>query len=607
MTEWLDDLAASHGIQTRYITEQGEEARIPDHAKEALLRILKVDPASGEAGHFEGAQHKATRACHMPDWLAAHRVWGVACQLYALRSRRSLGLGDFEDLARLAEIAARGGASFLGVSPLHALFLADPARCSPYSPSTRRFLNPLYIAVDRLPGGPEAIEALRAKEPSLFETLDGDLVDYPAVGRLKRTLLRALFEESTHDAAFDAFRVSGGKALREFTLFEAISAMEVEAGRHAGWHEWSQEMHHLSGGEAGRFARDNEDEITFHQWLQFVADRQLGEAQARARAAGMRVGLYLDFAVGVAPDGADTWADPQLAVPQARVGAPPDLFNAGGQDWGLAPLSPDALAQRGYRPLAEAYRAIMKHAGAIRIDHAMGLARLWWIPQGHESRDGGYVRYPLGAMIDTVADVSDESRCLVIGEDLGTVPDGFRPQAHEANILSYRVLYFERTAGEGFVAPSAYPELALACVSTHDLATLSGWWAGTDVELRAQAGRQDEASTAREREERRGDRKALLSALAREGLLPQGISADAGKMTAELAAAVHRYGARARSLLFAVQLDDMIGARRQPNLPGTMDEYPNWRIRCELPLEEIEADARFQTIARALREERPES
>jgi 4-alpha-glucanotransferase len=616
MADRLDELARSHGIQTRYISEHDEPTDIPDEAKRGLLKVLRIDPESGAIGDFATKKHEATRRCALPTGMCDRRAWGLACQLYGLRSSRNLGIGDFEDLAHLAELAARAGAAFLGVNPLHALFLADPRRVSPYSPSTRRFLNPLYIAVDRLPGGEGAISALREDDPAAFAGLDADLVEYGAAASLKARLLRRLFDERNAESeqGLESFRKENGDSLRSFALFEAISAHETRAGGHAGWKGWPGDLQHRHGEAAARFECEHANDVRFHEWLQFIADRQLAHTQARARAAGMRIGLYLDFAVGVAPDGADTWADPDLTVRDARVGSPPDLFNAEGQDWGLAPLSPEVLAARGYAPLAEAYDASMRHAGAIRIDHAMGLARLWWIPASGKAAGGGYVRYPLGAMIDTVAAASQRNGCIVIGEDLGTVPEGFCPAMESANILSYRVLYFERAKSGEFFPPGAYPELALACISTHDLATLSGWWTASDIALRAETGRQTEEARERELQDRERDRKALLAALDREGLLPpehaeilSGERPMPVVLGEDLAAAIHRFGARARSLMFAVQLEDALLTARQPNLPGTTEEYPNWRIRYDVTLDQLADDPRFQAITRAVREERPET
>lgn len=616
MSKQLDRLAESHGIQLAYISELGERQVIADDAKRALLKVLGVDPEHGEPGDFDEARNEPSERCALPEAIARSRAWGVACQLYSLRSNRNLGMGDFEDLAELAQLAAAEGASFVGVNPLHALFMADPGRYSPYSPSTRRFLNPMYIAIDQLADGPEAIAWLRREEPERFEALAGDLVDYVAVGKVKRALLKRIFaariEEIRGDQAFDRFCAGGGETLAGFALFEAISEAQVEAGSHAGWHSWPAALQDRDSPQVVRFAEDNADLVLFHCWLQYQAEEQLAEAQSRALAAGMRIGLYLDLAVGVAPDGAETWADPSLTVGAARVGSPPDMFNSQGQDWGLAPLSPKALAERDYMPLRESFEALTRNAGAIRIDHVMGLARLWWIPDGVASSGGGYVRYPLGAMVDAVAAASEANDCLVIGEDLGTVPPGFRHNMEAARILSYRVLYFERHRETEFLPPSAYPKLSLACVSTHDLATLAGWWQGADIALRAEMGTQDAAATERDSASRRNDRLALVVALAEEGVLPQrfhpvvdGAIDLPTELPAELAVAIHRFVARTPSVLLTVQLDDMVGAERQPNLPGTTDQYPNWRIRSDVSIDDLPENERFRALAAAMREERP--
>jgi 4-alpha-glucanotransferase len=616
VSERLARLAESHGIEISYISELGERQHIEDAAIRGLLVALGEDPDSDQEGEFEAAQHRPTLTCALPEAVAGGRAWGVACQLYGLRSERNLGIGDFEDLARLAEIAGGEGAAFVGVNPIHALFLSEAGRYSPYSPSSRRFLNPFYIAIDRLEGGPAAIATLREKKPELFDGLDGDLVDYGAAGRLKRALLEAVFarrvEEIADDQAFERFREAGGDALAGFALFEAISQRQVEGGSHAGWHGWPAELQDRFGAEVARFGEENSDLVLFHAWLQFEAEEQLAEAQARARGAGMRIGLYLDLAVGVAPDGAETWMDPSLTVRGARVGSPPDMFNSQGQDWGLAPLSPKALADRDYKPMRDAFGALTRHAGAVRIDHAMGLARLWWIPEGVSSSSGGYVRYALGAMVDSVAAASQENHCLVVGEDLGTVPPGFRSVMEEAQILSYRVLYFERHGETRFLPPDAYPRLGLACISTHDLATLAGWWRGLDVRLREEVGTQDAEATQRDLGQRKRDRLALILALVEEKLLPEGLEhlatgdTDMPETLPEaLSVALHRFIARTPALLVTIQLDDMLGSERQSNLPGTTDQYPNWRIRSPAAIEELAAHGRFRRLAAAMREERP--
>jgi 4-alpha-glucanotransferase len=361
-----------------------------------------------------------------------------------------------------------------------------------------------------------------------------------------------------------------------------------------------------------RFAAEHPEDVRFHKWLQFIADTQLKQAQVRAKQAGMRIGLYLDFAVGVAPDGFDTWSDPELTMREARVGSPPDIFNSEGQDWGLAPLAPQVLAARNFKPLADAYLAVMKNAGAIRIDHVMGLQRLWWTPASGKPANGGYVRYPFGAMLDTVAAAAAETGAIVIGEDLGTVPEGFSEAAQEAGVFSYRVLYFEKDEDGAFRRPDDYPRLALSSISTHDLATLAGWWQGSDIKLRMETGRQTEEDVEGAMRERDADRRALLRALKQAALLPSEyerlISAEAPlpqQLDEELFRSIHRFSARAASLLFAVQLDDLLMSQRQANLPGTTDEYPNWRIRVPCSLEDLGENTFLKVLADDLGSERP--
>ncbi|MEO5732403.1 MAG: 4-alpha-glucanotransferase [Rubrivivax sp.] len=612
----LDRLAESHGIQLAYVSELGERRLIDDTTKRALLTALGVDPAGTDFGHFDEATDAPSQRCAMPQAILENRCWGIACQLYGLRSERNLGIGDFEDLATLTALAAQSGAAFVGLNPLHALFLADPGRFSPYSPSSRRFLNPLYIAIDQLDGGPQAIAALRAESPQLFEQLDSEWVDYLAVGQVKRQLLQRVFAASGRrvlsDPASQAFIDLGGAGLASFALFEALSEAQVEAGLWAGWHSWPAALQQHDGAEVARFRSAQTDRVDFHRWLQFEADRQLARVQVQARAAGMHIGLYLDLAVGVAPDGAETWMDPTLTVGDARVGSPPDLFNSQGQDWGLAPQSPKALAERGFSPLRDSFERLTRHAGAVRIDHSMGLARLWWIPSGLRSSGGGYIRYPLGEMVDTLAEVSQHNSCLVVGEDLGTVPAGFRHTMEQANVLSYRALYFERHGLTEFLPPSAYPQLSLACISTHDLPTLAGWWAGADIALREQTGIQNTAACARDREDRRRDQRSLMAALAEAELLPPEFMRVASgedeaplQLPTVLALAVHRFIARTPSVLVTVQLEDLIGSQQQPNLPGTTDQYPNWRIRMPMTVSDIGRSAHFQSLTAAMRQERP--
>ncbi|MGQ7793293.1 4-alpha-glucanotransferase [Faunimonas sp. B44] len=621
MTALLDRLAELYGIERTYLGIDGSRHEVSDDARRATLEAMGV-PAGTEAELRRGIDeatpvHVGSMAapegprCFVPDWLKDGRTWGMTCQLYALRSDRNWGIGDFEDLARLAEAAAREGADLLGVNPLHALFLSEARRCSPFSPSNRQFLNPLYIAVDRLAGA----EGLEVDEAELDELRSADHVLYPLVAKAKLRALEELFERSQADAsaeeAFQAFLAHHGQSLYLHALFEAISERMVAEGHWSGWHTWPEPYRDHAGETVRAFAEENADRVTFHAWLQFVADRQLADAQRRARAAGMRIGLYVDLAVGVAADGSATWSDPELTVPDARIGAPPDYFNAAGQDWGIAPLSPATLEKRRFAPYHEALDDVVCHAGAVRIDHAMSLYRLYWIPDRFSAKDGVYVRYPFPDLLRGLAEVSQERQTLVIGEDLGVVPEGFREVMAAMEIHSYRVFFFERR-NDHFLPPSAYPQAAMACISIHDLPSLAGWWTGRDLATRAEIGLIEPAKLPRERDERGHDRRRVLGALSDAGLLPEALApvmrgeAEAPEeLPPELAVALHRFVARTPSRLFAIPVDDLIASPDQVNIPGTTDEHPNWRQKLPVPIERVADVPLYQAICAAVREERP--
>jgi 4-alpha-glucanotransferase len=536
----------------------------------------------------------------------------VACQLYGLRSRRNWGIGDFEDLARFAEIAAAAGADFVGVNPLHALFLAAPERCSPFSPSNRQFLNPLYIAIDKVPG----YERLRdvVDLPAPRETA---LVDYVRVGSLKARVLERFFQifQAQGDDAlsedFERFCIERGQPLYLHALFETLSQAMSQQGHGATWHGWPEEYRHPGTDSVRAFAEEQAQRVTFHSWLQWLADRQLREAQERARAAGMRIGLYLDMAVGVAPDGSATWSDRDLIVPGARIGAPPDYYNAAGQDWGLAPLSPATLARRDFAPYRETIDAVLRHAGALRIDHAMSLYRLFWIADGFSAAEGAYVRYPFPQMLRTLAEVSQARQSIVIGEDLGIVPPGFRDVMETLEIQGYRVFFFEKKE-DFFIAPEDYPREALACITTHDLHTLAGWWSGRDIEVRREIGMIAAGDLANNVDQRAHQRRRLLGLLDDKGLLPERLrpvmhgETDApAELPEDIAVALHRLVARTPSRLFVVPAEDLTGAVEQVNVPGTMDEHPNWRRKLPAEIEMLPELPLFAAITAALRQERP--
>jgi (1->4)-alpha-D-glucan 1-alpha-D-glucosylmutase len=552
------------------------------------------------------------------------RAWGAAAQLYSVRSGRNWGMGDFTDLATiLAQWGARG-AAMVGVNPLHALFPHNPEHASPYSPSSRCFLNVLYLDVEAIEDFGESDEAAAlARSPEFLATLQGlrqaELVDYTGVAALKLAALerchahfhsRHLARDTARARAFRDFQAAGGRALHLHALFEALQEQfHREDPDIWGWPAWPPAYRDPASAEVARFAAAQIGRVEFYQYLQWQAELQLERAGQRSLNLGLGIGLYQDLAVSVDRGGAEAWANQDLYALAASVGAPPDDFNLRGQDWGLPPLLPQRLRAAAYAPFIAMLRANMRHAGALRIDHVMGLARLFWVPRGGEPGDGAYVRYPFEDLLGILALESQRNRCMVIGEDLGTVPDEVRVAAAREGILSYRVLIFERRHSGEFKAPAEYPVDALVAVSTHDLPTLAGYWEGRDLLLRQAlapaAG--DEARQAQLRA-RGEDRAQLLLALEREQLLPESVSADPSslpQMTPACARALHAFLARSRSRLLVVQFEDVLGVLDQVNLPGTTGEHPNWRRRLPLALERWPGDERFVELTALLRQIRP--
>ena len=607
MTTELDRLAEAHGIALSYVTETGEERFPSDECKRRMLGALGI-PAGTEEDVRRSLAALEHPRCHIPDWLGESRAWGISCQLYGLRTGRNWGIGDFDDLGRLAELAAATGADFIGINPLHALFSAEPGRYSPYSPSSRRFLNPLYIAAD-------SFETAPAPDPvALAAARAAELIDYGAVASLKRAAFEAEFAHfqnrhlgtgSDRDAAFLAFCQDRGAVLDDFALFEALSEAFVAQGLPCGWHGWPEAFKDKHSDAFHAFREDKRDRILFHAWLQWMAQEQLAMAQQRALAAGMRIGLYLDLAVGVAGDGADTWCQPGVVLRGVRVGAPPDAFNANGQDWGLAPISPRALGADEARAFGQIIADVTQTAGAVRIDHVMALARLYLIADGLQSADGTYVQYPLRQILGALSRASQETRAIIIGEDLGTVPSGFRETLQEVAILGYRVMFFEREWDGKFRLPQHYHREAMACITTHDLPTLRGWWCGSDIDDREAIALDDPAGAAAHRLQRSADRQLMIAALIETGLVTDPTLGDAAELPQEVAVALSRFLARTPCRLVALQLEDVAGIRDRANLPGTVDEHPNWRRRLPATLDALTASEDFQAITKAVAEERP--
>ncbi|MDP9065102.1 MAG: 4-alpha-glucanotransferase, partial [Pseudomonadota bacterium] len=547
-----------------------------------------------------------------PEILAGRRLWGVAAQLYLLRSAGNWGIGDFGDLRTLVDLLKKKGADVLGLNPLHALFADDPEHASPYSPASRLLLNVLNIdvaAIAELADCAEAIETINSSsfQSSMQRCRDAPLVEYSAVTRLKMGVLQRIYahcranSHSPHWREFIAFRRSQSEAVERAYLFLALrSHFTEQPGGHADWHRWPAEYRDPSDPRVRAFAEQHLDKVAFQAWLQFIADEQLGRAAAAAEP--MAIGLYRDLAVGADRCGAETWADSSAVVDSAAVGAPPDIYNPPGQNWGLPPLNPRTLRDQAYRSFIDLIRANMRHAGGLRIDHVMALQQLYWVPQGLEPSEGAYVRYPLRDLVGILALESRRQRCLVVGEDLGTVPEGFRERMAAANVLSYRVLFFERDT-DGFLPPDSYPHLALAVAGSHDLPTLRSWWEDADLRLKETLRLFPKSEDARRAWSERGrDRKDLLAALSRAGLPSD------PTMTVELLnQAAHAYLGRSTAALAVAQLDDLTDEATPVNVPTTSQEHPNWRRRLSLSLEELATLPRLDRLADIFRKERAHS
>ncbi len=562
--------------------------------------------------------------CVLPeDVIPGGRTWGIGVQLYSLKSADGWGIGDFDDLGRFAETAGALGAGLIGLNPLHALFPADPNHYGPYSPSNRSFLNVFYIDVEAAPDLADAPAAREAMEQEGFlrdlsAARAAELVDYPAVARLKLPVLRLLYASfrakhlkksglSPRGQEFRAFQRRMGPALRRHALFDTLHEHFYTADPACwAWQSWPEAYRTPESPTVKDFARTHAERIEFFEYLQWEADRQLEQAALRGKKAGLSVGFYRDLAVAGHPGGASAWANPQVLVQGATVGAPPDQFNMKGQNWGLAPFSPVALREAAYEPFIRLVRANMRHAGALRIDHVMALKHLFWIPADADSNgsatggEGAYVQYPFEDLVRIIALESRRQGCIIIGEDLGTVPEGFRPAMQKAGVLSYRVLYFERAADGGFLPPAAYPSEAMVTITTHDLATFKGFWTGHDLEWRHRLDLYpNEGAWNKDVWDRGVDRWRLLQALSREGMKPASYPTDEGDQPyrRELMEAVHRYLATTAGRIVMVQIEDALGEIEQPNLPGTIDQHPNWRRRLGVGVEEIAGDERVKSLA----------
>ena len=571
--------------------------------------------------------------CYTPEMMRhGGKPWGFPAQLYALRSERNWGVGDFTDLKELCFAAKDFGADIVGINPINVAFVANWETASPYYSSTRLFLNPVYIDVDAVAGAEKVLKKWKNSaevKAKLERARASGLVDYTTVGTLKTQALRLLFAAFKGDKDFDAFCAENGKELDAAALYQALSDFFVnDRGRHAsaddldhaldkmatiddlylrkgcGFKSWGKAYSSPDTEQARRFAADHADEIRFYKFIFWIADRQFNAASEASEKAGLGVGLYQDLAVGVASESAETWGDQQLFATDLSIGSPPDMFNANGQEWGVAPMRPDVMRDEAYLSYRRILSANMKRAGAVRIDHVMGLTRLFCIPRGEK---GAYIRYDVNDMVGIVALESVRNKCLVIGEDLGVVPSFFRDILAKAGILSFRVFRFEQT-GDGRYKPlDAYPETALVAAGTHDISTLAGYWLGKDLDTAKEIGLIDDEKYADAKAYRRKDRFAVVEALARSGrwfVNPSSFDAEIdGKAVPErLTEVLYSYLATAPCSVLLVQLEDLLGQEDQMNLPGTSDEYPNWRHKLPETVEGLRDRPEMRHLCAVIRE-----
>lgn len=614
----LADLAKRAGIEPSYRDTWGNDHQISEVTLRALLRAMGFATNTREEMEASLARLKARVKAELPLLETAARAWrpsalagdgrrwGLSVQLYGLRTAHTWGIGDFSALAEMMRGAAALGACAIGVNPLHALFPARPEHASPYSPSSRRFFNPLYLDVKAMEDFADCSAAQGQVAGDHFQTRlhaarEAGRVQYSTVAELKWPILGMLYQhfrkqcldsdEHPRGHAFRLFQSQQRRELRRFATFHVLAETQTEMD----WRCWPAVLTDPDSKAVEVFAAQQVERIEFHEYLQWQAALQLERVNETARTCGMSIGLYADLAIGADPTGAECWSAQQFLVRGVTIGAPPDALNLSGQNWGLPPLHPLALREARYVPFVELLRANMQHAGALRIDHIPGLMRLYWVPAGASAAEGAYVRYPWHDLLGLLAVQSQRSHCLIIGEDLGTVPEGLREAMHDLDILSYRLLYFAQQSGK-FCLPQEYPADALVAAGSHDLPPLPMWWNSEDIDLRERLGLWPDAQTRTAETQQRSDmRHRLTEALRDAGLFTaEGVPAEAP------VEAVYACLARTPCKLLMVQFEDVLDQHAQVNVPGTTEQYPNWRQRLPCSVAEALAHPRMQRIAAML-------
>ncbi|MFT5760669.1 MAG: 4-alpha-glucanotransferase [Alteromonadaceae bacterium] len=565
----------------------------------------------------------APKMCYRPQEAAVNKMWGYTAQLYSLRSNSNWGIGDFTDLFTLVEKSAEQQASTIGLNPLHPLFQRNPAHRSPYSPSSRSFLNPLYIDVSKIPNF-LLCDAVQKKvknktfQQKIARANNSKLVDYPAVAKLKYEITEMLFDDFWHkkgisyqimSAEFNEFKQKHGANLYQFATFDALNEHFNLTDKNVyGWPDWPKNFQNPSSEEVLKFQHSHITRIEYFCFLQWIADQQLSAVARCAADNEMALGLYLDLAVGCDGGGVDVWSEQEVYVTGAAIGAPPDGMNPLGQNWGLTPINPVALKNKAYQPLIKALRSNMQYAGALRIDHILGLMRQYWVAPGMDVNEGVYISFPFDDILRIVALESQRNHCVVIGEDLGNVPEGFSETIQDAGLLSFKVMFFERWPSGLFKRPENFPTQSIVTVATHDTSTLSGWWQGRDLEWRQQLNLYvNDAVGHADRNARASERKNLIAALDDLHVIDMSKAPqqDPAVMNTELSIAVQKYLAASPSHIQLIPLEDALEIPEQVNIPGTIDQHPNWLQKLPVLLEDFWQTDTVKGIAQAMRVARP--
>jgi 4-alpha-glucanotransferase len=561
----------------------------------------------------------APDACYLPNESAQGRTWGLSLNLYAMKSGKNWGIGDLGDLKKIVRWLADLNGDFVGINPLHSIPNTKPFGVSPYVPISRLYKNFIYLDMEKIPEVAESEEMRREistgqNRKELDELRKETRIDYERVASLKEKILKKAFDifyekqyakNTKRGKYFKKFIAEEGDALESYAVFMALLEHMKKTKKVFVWQDWPREYHDPSGKPVREFRKIHDRSVLFYQYVQWLIHNQLTEISDEAKTSGLKIGLYHDLAIGSVGGGSDVWSHQNVFAGNSDVGAPPDDFSLDGQKWGFPPSIPEELRDSGYELFIQTMRKNMKCGGALRIDHALGLFRLFWVPDGMTPKDGAYVSYPHEDLLRIIALESVRNKTVVIAEDLGTMGDNVREALQRYQMLSYRLFYFERNYPDpSFLSPEKYPEMALCAVTTHDLPTIYGYWAGRDIEVRKQMGKYcDESLWRQQVNDRERDKGLILTALKSQGIMPDFPSDPVSipEMTPELCLAIYRYLALTPCKLLLVSLDDIIGTLNQQNMPGTVDTYPNWVQKTPMTLDEIISDKRFTDLSVTLR------